>query len=92
MSMDMPGMEDAQQLYLDYLDTMQNAQQALVDAVQSWGGAFDGIGGQPASSWSLEPVPPREFVEMTFGLVERLLAAQKQLAFALIDTAGAEAT
>jgi hypothetical protein len=90
MTINMPGMFDAQQQYLDYLDTMKNAQHALADAVQSWGGAFDGVVGQPTSSWSLEPVPPKELVETTFGLIERLLAAQKQIAIALIDTTGFE--
>jgi hypothetical protein len=92
MTMNMTGLHDVQEQYLDYLDIMMNAQKALTDAFQSWSGAFDGVVGQPASSWSLEPVPPRELVETTFGLVERLLAAQKQLAIALVDTAAYEAT
>ncbi|MCW2963211.1 MAG: hypothetical protein JWO17_463 [Actinomycetia bacterium] len=91
MTMNMTGMHDAQQQYLDYLDMMKNAQEAFADAVQSWGGAFDGGVGQPGSSWFLEPVPPRELVETTFGLFERLLDAQKQLAIAFVDAAGADA-
>jgi hypothetical protein len=86
MTSNMTGMHDVQQQYLDYLDIMMNAQQALADAFESFGGAFDGVVGLPASLHSLEPVPPREFVETTFGFVERLLAAQKQLAIALVDT------
>jgi hypothetical protein len=77
---------DAQQKYQDYLDMMKNAQQAFAEALQSLGGTFDDFVGQPASSWSLEPVPPRERVEKTFGYAERLLAAQKKLAIALVDT------
>jgi hypothetical protein len=90
MSFNLMDMNEAQQQFLDFLDTMKNAQQTFADAVESWGGAFDV--GQSASSWSLEPLPPRELVETTFDLVERLLAAQKQLAIALVDATGAEAT
>jgi hypothetical protein len=90
MTINLTGMHDAQQQYLDYLDVMKNGQKALADALQSWGGAFEDVVGQPASLWSLEPVPPRELVETTFGFVERLLAAQKQLAIALVDTAVSE--
>lgn len=87
MTSNVTDMFDAQQQYQDYIDVMKNAQQAFADALQSWGGAFDGVLGQPASSWPPEPVPPRELVETTFGFAERLLAAQKQLAIALLDTA-----
>jgi hypothetical protein len=73
--------------YLNYLDVMKNAQQAFTEAFQSLGGAFDGGKSQPASTWPPEPVQPREFVENTFGFVERLVAAQKQLAMALVDPA-----
>jgi hypothetical protein len=82
-------MFDTQQ-YLNYLDVMKNAQQAFTDALQSWGGAFDGVIGQPASTWPPEPIEPRELVETTFGFVERFVAAQKQLAIALVEPAVAE--
>jgi hypothetical protein len=87
MNMNTMGMQDAKQQYLDYLDdVMQNSQKALADAFESWRGAFDGGAGVPATLRPLEPVPPRELVETTFGFVERLLAAQKQLAIAFVDT------
>ena len=86
MTSNMNGMYDVQQQYLDYLDIMMNARQTLAEALESWGGAFDGMVGQPASLRALDPVPPRELVETTFGFVERLLSAQKQLAIALVDT------
>jgi hypothetical protein len=85
MTSNMNGMYDVQQQYLDYLDIMMNARQTLADALESWGGAFGGVG-QPGSLRTLEPVAPRELVETTFGFVERLLSAQKQLAMALVDT------
>jgi hypothetical protein len=96
MAINMPGMNgmnDAQQQqqYLEYLDIFENAQNAFADALQSWRGAFDGVADQPTSPWSLEPLPPRELVETTFGFVERLVAAQKQLAIAFIETAVPEA-
>jgi hypothetical protein len=89
MSSTVTEMFDTQQ-YLNYLDVMKNAQQAFADALQSWGGAFDGVIGQPATTWPPEPVQPRELVENTFGFVERLVAAQKQLAMALVETAASE--
>jgi hypothetical protein len=96
MAINMPGMNgmnDAQQQqqYLEYLDMIENAQNVFSEALQSWRSAFDGMADQPASPWSLQPVPPREFIETTFGLVERLVAAQKQLAIAFVETATPEA-
>ena len=89
MSSNLTEMFDAQQ-YLNYLDVMKNAQQAFADTLQSWGSAFDGVIGQPASSWPPEPIEPRELVETTFGFVERFVAAQKQLAIALVEPAVTE--
>jgi hypothetical protein len=85
MASNLTDMFDVQEQYQDYLDGMKSAQKAFADALQSWGGAFDGGVGQPASSWPLEPVAPKELIETTFGFVERLLAAQKQLAIALVE-------
>jgi hypothetical protein len=89
MTSNTTGMFDAQQQYVDYLEVMKNAQKALADALQSWGGAFDDVVGQPAT-WPPEPVAPRELVETTFGFAERLLAAQKQLAITLLDLSVSE--
>jgi hypothetical protein len=79
-------MYDAQQ-YTEYFDNMKNAQKALADVLQSW---RDGVADQPGSLWSREPVPPKELVENTFGFVERLVAAQKQIAIAFVETGAAE--
>jgi hypothetical protein len=90
MTSNTTGMFDAQQQYVDYLEVMKNAQKALADALQSWGGAFDDVVGQPAASWPPEAVAPRELVETTFDFAERLLAAQKQLAITLLDLSVSE--
>ncbi|MDX6424814.1 MAG: hypothetical protein QOD52_219 [Gaiellaceae bacterium] len=86
MTSTLTDMYDAQQ-YTEYFDNMKNAQKAIADVLQSW---RDGVADQPASLWSREPVPPKELVENTFGFVERLVAAQKQLAIAFVETGVAE--
>jgi hypothetical protein len=91
MPVNLTNAQDAQQQYLDYLDNMKSAQQALTDVLQSWRGAFDGAADQPTPLWSLEPVQPKELVETTFGFVERMVAAQKQLAIAFVDVGVSEA-
>jgi hypothetical protein len=87
MTSTLTDMFEMPEQYQDYLDGMKTAQKAFADALQSWGGAFDGVVGQPASAWPPEAVAPKELIETTFGFVERLLAAQKQLAIAFVDSA-----
>jgi hypothetical protein len=99
MAINIPGLNglngindpQQQQRLLEYLDIFENAQNAFTDALETWRGAFDGVADQPTSPWSLEPLPPRELVETTFGFVERVVASQKQLAIAFLEAAVPEA-
>jgi hypothetical protein len=87
MTISLPSMRDAQQRYLEYLDVIKDGQKGMVDALELWGSAFDDAIAGPPGRIPLEPLPPKELVETTFDFIERLVAAQKQLAFALVESA-----
>jgi hypothetical protein len=89
MTMSSPtNVRDAQKQYLEYLDALKDGQKAVIDAVEFWSNAFESSVGKPATRRSPEQLPSsREVVEGAFGLAERLVAAQKEFALALVDAA-----
>ena len=87
MSIGLPSARDAQTRYLNYVDMVKDGQKAVVDAVELWTSAFDEALGKPAGRLPLEPLAPKELVETGFDLVERVIAAQKKVVFALFDIA-----
>jgi hypothetical protein len=92
MSSSTPNVRDAQKQYLEYLDALKGGQKAMVDAVEFWSNAFESSASRPAPRLSPEQLPaPRELVENAFSFAERLVAAQKEFALALVDAAALEA-
>jgi hypothetical protein len=87
MSIGFATARDTQTPYLDYADVMKESQKAIADAFELWSSAFDGALANRAGRLALEPLPPKELVEAAFDVVERMIAAQKQLVLALFDTA-----
>jgi hypothetical protein len=86
MTISLPSMDDAQQRYLEYLDIIKDGQKGIADALEFWGSAFDEVNAGPPGRLPLQVLPPKEFVETTFEFIERMVAAQKQLAFALVES------
>jgi hypothetical protein len=84
VNMNMTNMRDAQKQYLEYVDLLKDGQKAIVNALEFWGSAFDEAAGKPASRHLLEP---KEFVEQSFEVIERVLEAQRQVLLALVDSA-----
>jgi hypothetical protein len=78
------NMRDAQKQYLEYVDILKDGQKAIVSALEFWGNAFDEAAGKPAARRVLEP---KEFVEQSFEVIERVLEAQRQVLLALVDSA-----
>jgi hypothetical protein len=86
MSISTMNMRDAQKQYLQYLEALKDGQKAVVDAVEFWSNAFDGAVPRPTGIRTPEALPSsRELVEGAFGFAERLVAAQKEFALALVD-------
>jgi hypothetical protein len=91
MTMSSPtNVRDAQKQYLEYLDALKDGQKAVIDAVEFWSNAFEGTVGKPAMRRSPELPSSREVVEGAFSFAERLVAAQKEFALALVDAAAVE--
>jgi hypothetical protein len=94
MTMSPTSVRDAQKQYLEYLDALKDGQKAVIDAVEFWSSAFDAT--RPSSRRTSENVPsnlppPKEFVESAFSFAERMVAAQKEFALALIDASSLKA-
>jgi hypothetical protein len=88
------SVRDAQKQYLDYLDALKDGQKAVIDAVEFWSSAFDAS--RPSSRNMSDSLPanlpaPKELVESAFGFAERLVAAQKEFALALVDASSRKA-
>jgi hypothetical protein len=82
------NVRDAQKQYLEYLDALKDGQKAVIDAVEFWSNAFESSVGKPAMHRSPEQLAsPRDLVEGAFNFAERLVAAQKEFALALVDAA-----
>lgn len=83
---------DAQNQYMDYLEALKDGQKAVVDAVEFWSSAFESSVSKPGTRFSPDQVlGPKEFVETAFSFAERLVAAQKEFALALVDAAAIDA-
>jgi hypothetical protein len=83
---------DAQKQYLQYLEALKDGQKAVIDAVEFWSNAFDGSVPRPTGLRTPEGLPTsRELVEGAFGFAERVVAAQKEFALALVDAAALQA-
>jgi hypothetical protein len=87
MTNSLKSLRDAQQRYLDYLDTIKEGQKGFTEALEFWGNAFGESNGTPSARLPLEPLPPKQLVETSFDFIERMIAAQKQFAFALVESA-----
>jgi hypothetical protein len=79
----LPNMQDAQQRYLEYFDSIKDRQSEITEALEFWKSEFDGA----VANQGRVSLEPKELVESTFEFVERLIAAQKKLAFALVESA-----
>jgi hypothetical protein len=91
MTMSPTSVRDAQKQYLEYLDALKDGQKAVIDAVEFWSSAFDTSVARPSSRRVPDNLPaPKELVESAFSFAERLVAAQKEFALALVDAASAE--
>jgi hypothetical protein len=89
MTISATTVRDAQKQYMQYLDALKDGQKAVIDAVEFWSTAFESSVARPGVRRSPEQVPaPKELVESAFGFAERLVAAQKEFALALVDAAG----
>lgn len=93
MTVSPTNVRDAQTQYLEYLDALKDGQKAVIDAVEFWSNAFESSVGKPPKRRTPEQVPSsRELVESAFDFAERVVAAQKEVALALVDAASFEAS
>jgi hypothetical protein len=93
MTISPPKVQDAQKQYLEYLDALKDGQKAVIDAVEFWSNAFESsTGTSPLRRPGAPVTPSRELVEGAFSFAERVVAAQKEFALALVDAASVEAS
>jgi hypothetical protein len=93
MTISPPNVHDAQKQYLEYLDALKDGQKAVIDAVEFWSNAFESSAvASPIRRSSAKITPSREIVEGAFSFTERVIAAQKEFALALVDAASVEAS
>ncbi|MDX6465143.1 MAG: hypothetical protein QOI27_183 [Gaiellaceae bacterium] len=86
MAINWKTMRDSQQRYLEYLDVMKEGQKGIADALGLWGTFDPSTAGKSPMLTPVEPLEPKELVATTFDYIEKLLAAQKQLAYALVES------
>jgi hypothetical protein len=85
------NVRDAQKQYLEYLEALKDGQKAVIDAVEFWSSAFESSVPRAGRQGAGALPSPRELVESAFTFSERLIAAQKEFALALVDAAAREA-
>jgi hypothetical protein len=87
MAINWKTMRDSQQKYLEYLDVMKEGQKGIADALGFWGTTLDpSAAGKSPMLTPIEPLEPKELVATTFDYIEKVLAAHKELAYALVES------